>query len=159
MSKHDSRNLRSERGSSLVGTLVSLVAVAVLAVVLLPSLMGGSSKQQQAQMTAATAQANDVQATTLLENAQTAMTTYSASSGNGFAGATVDQLRSLDPEIQAQGAGQPYLASVSATTDSYTLVADNPLTGNTFTLSVNNGAVVKTCTVAGRGGCQPGGNW
>jgi type II secretory pathway pseudopilin PulG len=139
--------------------MVSLVAVAVLAVMLLPSMMGGGSKQQAAQMTAATAQANDVQATTLLQSAQTAMTTYSASSGNGFAGATVDQLHSLDPEIAVSGPGQAYLAAVSATTDSYTLVADNPLTGNTFTLAVSNGAVSKTCTVAGRGGCQPGGTW
>jgi type II secretory pathway pseudopilin PulG len=150
--------LGAEHGSSLVGTLLSLVAVAVLAVVLLPSLMGGSSKKEQAQMSSATAQANDVQATSLLGNAQTAMATYQAS-GNGFAGATPATLHSLDPEIPIAGPGQAYLQAVSATDNAYMLVAYNPLTGNSFTLADNNGAVTKTCTVAGRGGCQPGGTW
>ena len=150
--------LRAEHGASLVGTLASLVAVAVLAVLLVPSLMGGSSKQQQAQLSSATAQANDVEATSLLENAQTAMSTYQAS-GNGYAGATPASLHLIDPEVPISGPGQAYLASVSAATDSYTLVAFNPLTGNTFTLADTNGAVTKTCTVAGRGGCQPGGTW
>jgi type II secretory pathway pseudopilin PulG len=151
-------SLRSERGASLVGTLASLVAVAILAVLLVPSLMGGDSKKQQAQMASATAQANDVEATSLLDSAQTAMTTYQASA-NSYAGATPAALHSLDPEIPVSGPGQAYLASVSATNDSYTLVAFNPLTGNTFTLADNAGALTKTCTVAGRGGCQPGGTW
>jgi type II secretory pathway pseudopilin PulG len=158
MSRRVLISLRAEHGASLLSTMVALVAVAVAAIMLLPGAMGGSSKNGQAQMASATAQGNDVQATSLLGSAQTAMATYQAS-GDGYTGATPQALHSLDPEIPIAGPGQAYLETVSATTDSYTLVAFNPLTGNSFTLADNAGAVSRTCTVAGRGGCQPGGTW
>jgi hypothetical protein len=95
----------------------------------------------------------------LLDIAQTAMATYSASSGNGYTGVTPAALSSIEPTLITASSNQAYIASASGSTDSYTITAVDPLTGNSFTLANTAGAATRTCTVAGRAGCPPAGTW
>lgn len=153
------RLLRGERGASMVSVLATLVAVAVIGVVVVPALTKSSDGAQSAQVSSAPPKAQDVAAETLAQTAQTAMATYSASSGNGYAGATPAALNQIEPTLITASTSEAYLASVAATSDSYTVVAEDPLTGDGFTLADNAGAITRTCTPAGRGDCSAGGTW
>ncbi len=151
--------LGAERGASAISLLAALAALAGIAALMIPALSKSGTTPSAGQPAAATAQAQDVQAKNLLVDAQTAMATYSASSGNGYTGATPAALGQIEPTLITASTNQAYIASVSATSDSFTVVAANPLTWNTFTLVDTGGALTRTCTVAGRGGCLPGGTW
>jgi Tfp pilus assembly protein PilV len=154
-----SARLRDERGLSMISMLVSLVAVALLAMLSLQMFVGAGSKATQSSTQQATKQAHDVEAKTLAQSAQTAMETYAASSGNGYAGATVSALNSIEPTLITSSTTEAYLASVSATSDAFTVVTTDPLSGSSFTLASNQGAVTQTCAPAGNGGCQANGSW
>lgn len=152
--------LGAEQGASVISLLAVVASLVIIAVVAVPALKSSGASTSGGQQTgAALAQAQDVQAKTLLVDAQTAMTTYSASSGNGFAGATPAALNQIEPTLITASTNQAYIASVNATTDSYTVVAVDPLTGNSFTLVDSAGSVSHSCTTAGHGGCPVGGIW
>lgn len=145
---------------SLIAIVASLAIIAALAIPALKQVStagsGGSGSTSDA---AALGQAQDVQAKTLLMDAQTAMATYAASNGTGYTGATPSALAAIEPTILTASTNQAFLSSVDASQGSYTLVAVDPLTGNTFTLANTGGATARTCTAAGRGGCPAGGTW
>jgi hypothetical protein len=153
--------LGAEQGASVISLLAVVASLVIIAVVAVPALKssGASTAASNAQTGSALAQAQDVQAKTLLVDAQTAMSTYSASSSNGFAGATPAALNQIEPTLITASTNQAYIASVNATTDSYTVVAVDPLTGNSFTLVDSGGSVSHSCTTAGHGGCPVGGTW
>lgn len=152
------RRLGAEHGAGVVSLLAVLASVAIIGVVAVPALTkGGSSSTNQT--AAATGAAQDVQAKNLLLDAQTAIASYASSNTSGYSGATPATLAGLEPTIVTSSTTQAYLASVTASADSYTLVAVDPLTGNSFTLANTSGAVSRTCTASGRDGCPAGGTW
>jgi len=153
------RRLLGESGASAISLLAVVATLGIVAAIAIPALHQSSSSTSSSSQTAATGQAQDVQAKNLLVDAQTAMATYAASNGTGYTGATPAALSAIEPTILTSSTTQAYLASVDATQASYTLVAVDPLTGNSFTLANSGGATTRTCTTAGRGGCPPGGTW
>ncbi len=151
--------LRAEHGTSpisLIAIVASLVIVAAIAVPALKS--GASSSSQTGQTAAATAAAQDVQAQTLVQTGQTAMATYAASN-SGYTGVSPSALSAIEPTLVTASATEAYIASASGTATGYTLVAVNPLTHDTFTLTNTSGATTRTCAPAGHGGCPASGTF
>ncbi len=164
MSTHQSsltHRLRAEHGASVISLLGVVATLAIIAALAIPALKGSGSTSTgaAAQGASATAQAQDVQATNLLSTAQTAMATYAASNDSGYQGVSAAALQSIEPTLITSSRTEAYVAQASGTATDYTVTVVNPLTANTFTLSDNGGAVTRTCTVAGRGGCGSGGTW
>ena len=149
-----------EHGFSMISTLASLVAVAVLGVLALGTLKSGTSTSASGGQSpaAAQAQAQDVQAKLILTTAQTAVGTYAAS-GDAGTPVTASGLESIEPTLGTPNAKTPYLSSASGTPAAYTLTAVDPVTGDSFTLSYSGGTVSHSCTTAGHGGCLAGGTW
>jgi hypothetical protein len=150
--------LRSEAGSGVISLLATVLIVGLVGALLIPRLTHAGSTSAPATV-AAPAKAHDAEAQLLAQTAQTAMATYAAENGSGTTGATAAELGAIEPALTANGPRGPYLASVTGGGVDYTLVAVDPLTRNSFTLSDTGGAVSRTCTTAGTGGCPAGGTW
>ncbi len=129
--------------------------MAILAAVAVPALTkSGASSSASSQDEAATAQAQDQQATALLETGQTAIATYAANTNNGYSGVSPSALSAIEPTLITASTKEAYLSGASGGATGYTLVATNPLTGDTFTLTDNSGVVSRTCAPASRGACS-----
>jgi hypothetical protein len=154
--------VRGEHGFGAISLVATLAIVGMIAAMAIPQLTkhGGSGGQGgQPSSAQAEAAAQDVQAKTMATDAQTAMATYAASSDQGYTGASPSALSGIEPTLVTSGTNQAYLASVNATQSSYVITIVNPLTHNSFTLSNSGGAISRTCTTAGSGGCPAGGTW
>jgi type II secretory pathway pseudopilin PulG len=151
--------LRAEHGASAISLMATVAVLGVIAALLIPALKSSSSSTQTSQAAAATAQAQDQQAQTLLETGQTAMATYATTSNSGYTGVSPSALNSIEPTLITSSAKEAYLSGASGTATGYTLIATDPLTGDTFTLSDNGGVVSRTCAPAGRGGCSQSGTF
>ncbi len=152
--------LRAEPGFSAISLIATVAIIGILAATALPQLTkGGGGQGGQSQTGQALVEAQDVQAKTMATDAQTAMATFAASNDQGYTGVTPGALASIEPTLVTSGTNQPYVASVSGTQSSYVVTVINPLTHNTFTLSNTGGAVSRTCTSPGVGGCPAGGTW
>jgi Tfp pilus assembly protein PilE len=151
--------LRAEHGASPISLMATIAALAIVAVIAMPSLTKSGASTQTGQTATATAQAQDQQATSLLETGQTAMATYAASNDSGYQGVSPSALSAIEPTLITASTKEAYVSAASGTATGYTLVAVNPLTGDTFTLSDNSGVASRTCTPAGRGGCSTAGSF
>jgi type II secretory pathway pseudopilin PulG len=152
--------LRAEHGASPISLLATVAALVIVAAIAVPSLTkSGAAGTQASQTGAATAQAQDQQAQSLLETGQTAMATYAATSNSGYQGVSPSALNAVEPTLLTASTKEAYLAAASGTATSYTMEAVNPLTGDTFTLTDNSGVASRTCTPAGHGGCTASGTF
>jgi Tfp pilus assembly protein PilE len=152
--------LRAEHGAGAISLLATVAALAIVAAIAVPSLTkSGVSSTQGSQTGTPTAQAQDQQAQSLLETGQTAMATYATTSNSGYDGVSPSALNAIEPTLLTASTKEAYLAAASGTSTSYMMESVNPLTGDTFTLSVNGGVASRTCTPAGRGGCSATGTF
>jgi prepilin-type N-terminal cleavage/methylation domain-containing protein len=138
---------RDQAGFTLVELLLVILIVAVLAAVAIPSFLDQQSK------------ANDAAAITQLSTAYRAIEIYGVANGT-YCTAQVSDLVAIAPmlsqadslTIDPCGSGDP---------DGYTLtVMSASHADTTFDLSRDStGALHRTCTPAGQGGCNTDGSW
>src|SRR5262245_11378914 len=133
---------QSESGFTLVELLVVMLIIGLLAAIAIPSFFNQRDK------------ANDAEAKSTVNTAQTAIETYATSNDGVYTGATVVALTAIEKTLDA-----PAL-TVTATADGYVISADAARTGNTFTIErFATGQVQFRCTAPGTGGCPDSGFW
>jgi type IV pilus assembly protein PilA len=137
---------RAEHGFTLIELLVVILIIGILAAIAIPSFLSQGNKAQ------------DAQAKSMVRVAEWAMETYSTDHGS-YSGASVSALNSIEPTLISSSTSQAYLSAVSATSNTYTVTAVNPVTSDAFVISQTSGTTSRTCTTAGKGGCPSAGTW
>lgn len=138
------RTLTGERGFTFVEILVVILLIAVLAAVAIPTFLSQQAK------------AKDPQAKSAVRNAASALEAFYASTGS-YDGATKAALEEVEPSLN-EVADENFEVTPNGTAG-YELRVKHADTGNEFTISKNGGVTVRTCTIAGKAGCPPGGMW
>jgi type IV pilus assembly protein PilA len=142
-------SVRQEGGFSLIELLVVILIIGILAAIAIPAFLSQTAK------------AYDVSAKSQVRTARTAMEAYVTDHNGSYAGATLGDLIAIEPTLRDTGPAA--LTSVIPNgTVGYTLVSTANDTGDTFTITVTNGVVARTCTATSGGhpgGCPASGNW
>jgi type IV pilus assembly protein PilA len=138
--------MRKDEGFSLIEVLVVILLIGVLAALALPAFIGQRSKGED---TDAKSDARNL--VSHLEAFHATEKTYAA-----------DQAKDSD-DIKKSGlslGGEPGEVDITeGDEDTYTIVATSQ-SGGTFTVSKDaDGAVARTCSEAGDGGCSDDGDW
>ncbi len=138
------RRAEDEKGFTLIELLVVILIIGILAAIAIPAFLNQRNK------------AYDSQAKSNLKTAQTAEETYATDNNGTYASDTLSasdtgSLATIEPTLK----NSPYVTATANGTTGYTLVAKSSGSGgagDTFTLTVTNGTVSRTCSGTG-GGC------
>jgi type IV pilus assembly protein PilA len=142
------RRAEDEKGFTLIELLVVILIIGILAAIAIPAFLNQRQK------------AYDAAAKSNLRTAQTAEETYSTDNGGTYTAAdtstgATDALVKIEPSLN----NAPFVTA-ALQTGGYVLTSKsagaNPVT---YTLTVTNGAVSRTCAPSGTGGCSASGTW
>jgi type IV pilus assembly protein PilA len=138
--------MSDERGFTLIELLVVILIIGLLAEIAIPSFLGQASK------------AYDAAAKSSVRTAQRAIETYQVQNTD-YCGATPSILEGIEPTLSdapnltvsscAGGDKTAYVLSVTSRSPSATV----------YKLTAQNGALARTCSPAGQGGCAGDGSW
>ena len=140
------RRIQDEKGFTLIELLVVILIIGILAAIAIPAFLNQRGK------------AYDANAKSDAKTAQTAMETYGTDHDGDYSAANKAALVAIEPTLNDANA-----LSVTGGTSTYSVAvtAKGPASNtNVYTITRNaDGTVTRSCTQAGRAGCDSNGSW
>ncbi len=134
-----------EGGFTLIELLVVILIIGILSAIAIPAFLSQKSK------------ANDAGAKTQVGTLQTSIETYSTEHSGEYAGATLAELKKIEPTLEDESNAIPLVVSVTGS-EGYVVSSEAKATKDKFTITNNKGKIERTCTGTG-GGCSAAKTW
>jgi prepilin-type N-terminal cleavage/methylation domain-containing protein len=136
----------SEAGFTLIELLVVMLILGILTTIALPTFLSQRGK------------AGDAKAKETVHTAQVAMETCATGNGGSYEKCDQEALHKVEPTLPKEG-GMPEM-EVEGEADGYAItVTSESVSGNTFSVEDEKGALAYPCTEEEVGGCPQGGFW
>jgi type IV pilus assembly protein PilA len=139
------QRLSKEEGFTLIELLVVILIVGILAAIAIPAFLNQTSK------------ANDAAAKTQVGTLQTTEETCANENSGAYTNCSLTELEKIEPTLKDRTTATPEVVKTEA--EGFEVKSTAKGSGDVFTLQNNKGAITRSCTPVGKGGCPSTGGW